>query len=94
MIKALLLIGPDSSSGSGGRSRRTRARNVMCHFMKALGQLMMLTCDCLIVQRIAQGGGTSLIVSLMCPIFHIHVALLDLLGAIHAMFHPNPNPKP
>ena len=71
-------MGPDSASSG----RRTRARMVTCHFMKALGQLMMLMCDCLIAQRMAQGGGLNLIVSLMCPIFHIHVAILNLLGAI------------
>jgi hypothetical protein len=48
--------------------------------MKFLGQLMMIVCDVLIMQRMSQGGGINIIVSIMCPVFHIYVAVLNAMS--------------
>ena len=79
LLKSWLLIAPRiMSSDSVATTRKYRARLFACVLLKILGQLMMIVCDVLIIARIAwHSSSYHLIVSAMCPVFHLHVAVIN-----------------
>jgi hypothetical protein len=77
LLKSWLLIAPSiTSSDSVPTIRKYRARLFACVLLKFLGQLMMIICDVLIILRMTSQS-YNLIVSAMCPVFHLHVAVIN-----------------